>query len=797
MFRTSLCSTTLLTVLLSSSLLIAQQERGFRNIVRDPDTGTEIRAYNESWAVIIGIDKYQNAPQLDYAVADARAIGKLLTDKFGFLDKNIRILVDRDATRENILKALGNLADKTAAEDRVVVFFAGHGQTHEPEGGAPMGYLVPADGKARTFSDLSVSCIRMADLRDLTNVTRAKHMLFLVDACYGGLAAVGSRSISEHTKGYIRKVTAARARQILTAGGKGEQVIEKQEWGHSAFTYQLLEGLGRGLADEDENGVVTARELASYIDSRVSKMTENRQKPQFRSFTEDEGEFLFILPGPAKGVISISSQPVDANVLLDGQPRGRTPLRISDVNPGSHTLTLEKDGYARTSVPVNVEPDLEVTISPKLTKLSSLVITSDPAGADVYIDGKFMGKTPLEVPSLSPGQVKISITRAGYSDWQTDVDLTEGIRKEVNASLAGTFGSLSVTSNPAGAQVFANGQPIGVTPLISKRTSAGSVEVKVVKEDFAEWRTTTHIAAGKESKLDAELASTVGFLTLDVWPADAEVLLAGKSMGEGSVHGHKLPVGSYEIRVRKEDYLEHKEIVNIEPGGEKSLTVKLSSSLGLLSVYVPVPDAEVSVDGKIVGAGSVQNYRVPAGRHEVEVRHPSLSRAPSEVINVLSEKECKLEARFGVFSAIPLLRSVVVPGLGQILNGSSLKGTILLVGTIGGGAYSYLSQSDYVKKVDAYNSTVEAYKNAKIVNDAVGLRSKFTSQYSEVDQAKKARTIAFLATAGIYLVNLLDALIFESYVDELRVVALNDRIDITPTLSFSSYGAQWGVQVKF
>ena len=74
-------------------------------------------------------------------------------------------------------------------------------------------------------------------------------MLYLIDACYSGLATVNSRGLTTETPNYIEKITSDKSRQIITAGGRGEQVIEKPEWGHSAFTLNLKRALEDARAD--------------------------------------------------------------------------------------------------------------------------------------------------------------------------------------------------------------------------------------------------------------------------------------------------------------------------------------------------------------------------------------------------------------------------------------------------------------------------------------------------------------------------------------------------------------------
>jgi len=248
--------------------------------------------YDNSYALIIGIDKYENVSNLDYAVKDANSITTLLRDNFNFPSKNIQTLLNEEATYSNIRNSLSEISSSAKANDRVLIYFAGHGMTKDLPDGGEMGYLLPVDG---IKDNLYASAIPMNDLKDLSYMSKAKHMLFLVDACYGGLAAVGKRGLdATNTTNYIKKVTNIKSRQIITAGGKAEQVIEKPEWGHSAYTMNLLRGLRSGLADSNEDGYITADELGDYLTERVTIDSDNQQTPQSRRLTSHEGEFIFI-----------------------------------------------------------------------------------------------------------------------------------------------------------------------------------------------------------------------------------------------------------------------------------------------------------------------------------------------------------------------------------------------------------------------------------------------------------------------------------------------------------------------
>jgi peptidoglycan/xylan/chitin deacetylase (PgdA/CDA1 family)/uncharacterized caspase-like protein len=249
--------------------------------------------YRESWAVIIGINDYKNWPKLRYAVNDAKSIEELLVGKFGFKKSNVIKLLDGEATRERIVWALGDQMgndSKVSKDDRVFVFFAGHGATKKLPSGKEMGYIIPVDADAEVSQTKSIS---MTQLQEFCELIPAKHLYFVVDSCYSGLALTRGGSSAAGSRNYLFEITKRVARQILTAGGADQQVADNGPGGHSIFTWTLLQGL-QGLADTDGNSAITASELGAYISPIVSSVS--RQTPAFGNLIGSEGgEFVFEL----------------------------------------------------------------------------------------------------------------------------------------------------------------------------------------------------------------------------------------------------------------------------------------------------------------------------------------------------------------------------------------------------------------------------------------------------------------------------------------------------------------------
>ena len=249
--------------------------------------------YRESHALVIGINGYSAWPKLAHAVRDAQAVREALVTRFGFKPDNVTLLTDAEATRANILKAMNERfgdAKRVKRDDRVFVFFAGHGSTRKLPSGREVGYIVPVDAG---LNDLQADAIAMPQLQEVAEAITAKHALFVIDACYSGLGLTRAGSVAADSN-FARTNARRVGRQMMTAGGADQQVADDGPGGHSVFTWTLLQALN-GKADLNGDGLITATELAAYVAPAVSAIAH--QTPAFGSLPGSEGgEFVFELP---------------------------------------------------------------------------------------------------------------------------------------------------------------------------------------------------------------------------------------------------------------------------------------------------------------------------------------------------------------------------------------------------------------------------------------------------------------------------------------------------------------------
>jgi peptidoglycan/xylan/chitin deacetylase (PgdA/CDA1 family)/TolA-binding protein len=272
--------------------------------------------YHDSWAAIIGIDDYVNWQKLQYAAHDALGVKDLLIQKYNFKPDHIFTLLNGEATRENILSLLGDKFGNPSMvqrEDRVLVFYAGHGATRKLASGRELGYIIPVDAG---LTDYEGSAISMTNFQDISEAIPAKHLLFIMDSCYSGLALTRGGGILP-SQNYLNEISRREARQMFTAGGADQQVADNGPNGHSVFTWTLLQGLD-GRADLNGDGVITATELAAYVAPAVSALSH--QTPAFGNLPGTEGgDFIFNLKHETEFLNGDSAQLGDDAIKVNAE----------------------------------------------------------------------------------------------------------------------------------------------------------------------------------------------------------------------------------------------------------------------------------------------------------------------------------------------------------------------------------------------------------------------------------------------------------------------------------------------
>lgn len=192
---------------------------------------------------------------------------------------------------------------------------------------------------------------------------------------------------------------------------------------------------------------------------------------------------------------------------------------------------------------------------PSAPVFGRLNITSSPNRAEAYVDGQFVGFTPVRFGTRS-GQHTVEVRLDGYETFNTTVNVQGGRSNPVNANLQPVrrTGTVSFNSNPSGAQVSVDGQSYGSTPTGAITLNAGSYQARFSLGGYDDAVVNFTVNAGSNQTVNATLQSRQGSLNVRANVGGAQVFVNGQQVGTvpngtGLLNVPNLPSGSHELVV--------------------------------------------------------------------------------------------------------------------------------------------------------------------------------------------------------------------------------------------------------
>jgi len=264
------------------------------------------------YALVIGVDDYTGTgwPQLGTARADAEAMGNILQSHYGF---NVMGLTGSQATRGNILRALGQLMNLTAS-DALLIYFAGHGFYDEQ---MDEGYWIPHGAQRfRMGQPAKEDWLWNSSISRVLNALPAKHVLLMADTCYGGSLFRGEEEVLKSNQWY-RRAMGVPSRYLITSGNL-EPVLDSGIR-HSVFAQEILNYLQYG-----EQDIFSASDIAVSIRAKVSELTGQlvRMGPLV-SPAHAGGEFVFVRSGIGLPAPAVSNAKPEKPVFRNAEPANR------------------------------------------------------------------------------------------------------------------------------------------------------------------------------------------------------------------------------------------------------------------------------------------------------------------------------------------------------------------------------------------------------------------------------------------------------------------------------------------
>ena len=261
-----------------------------------------------------------------------------------------------------------------------------------------------------------------------------------------------------------------------------------------------------------------------------------------------------------ESTVTLTSMPNGAGVYIDGKHAGQTPLSLS-LPVGMHVAELRR-GTTSRRMSLSVEAGKIATQHVDFGGVAAtgeLQVTSEPAGAQVAIDGTLRGVTPLKVPDMAPGAHRITVS-SGRTSVNRTVEIAAGATATVVVSVPVTVqnGWVEIDA-PVDLEVFEAGQHLGTGRASRIALAAGRHTLELVNRPLA-FRTEAivNVVAGRSVSLDVPMPS--GTLSISALPW-AEVSVDGRSIGQTPIGNLSVSLGTHEVVWRHPKHGERRQIV--------------------------------------------------------------------------------------------------------------------------------------------------------------------------------------------------------------------------------------------
>lgn len=366
---------------------------------------------------------------------------------------------------------------------------------------------------------------------------------------------------------------------------------DRDTTGDASPSYQIGENISVGVRVSEDayvylfnvrsNGVVD-----QILPNRLDQNGENNfvRAGQTKYFPPQNAGYNFQVDGPRglDKVIAVASK----NTLNTSQ------LARFNGEEDFASSSIGESGFADTlSIIVRpIDQDSWVTDTalfyvgsrPSAPIYGSLNINSTPSGAEAYVDGQFVGYTPVRYGTRS-GSRNVEVRLNGYETFNTSVNVQGGQRTPVNANLRQVVrsGTVSFNSNPSGATVSVNGQDYGSTPTGAITLDAGTYDARFSRNGYSDTSIRFTVNAGDDQDVNATLEAREGSVNVRANVGGASVFINGQEVGTvpngtGLLNVGNLPSGSHELVVIAPGFRSH--LSEFQVRGGQTTDVRVSQT---------------------------------------------------------------------------------------------------------------------------------------------------------------------------------------------------------------------------
>lgn len=301
------------------------------------------------------------------------------------------------------------------------------------------------------------------------------------------------------------------------------------------------------------------------------------------------------------------------------------------VSPKERRLEIAKDGYPRLkyNLPTDIKPasvyEMKLEAQQPYNQQSAnvgidltpgfMMLKTTPENAQVIINGQPSGITPMQ-KALPPGTYTLELKKDNYKTESRTFTLTEGQKIPLDVILQAAFGSLSVQTQPPGAEVEIDGNlQSGITPMIIDKLSEGSHKIVIKKKFFEPLVTQAVVNVSKINTVNYSLKPNFGGLYIDA--PQGSIYVDNELVGQGHYEG-KVEKGLHYIEARREGYDPVQKTLDVQVGKIEKVNLQFKASEGRLNLTTTPYEADVNVDGEFKGKTPL-SFKLTTGTHQISL----------------------------------------------------------------------------------------------------------------------------------------------------------------------------------
>lgn len=373
---------------------------------------------------------------------------------------------------------------------------------------------------------------------------------------------------------------------------------------------------------------------AASFEPRSEVVAKSKPKLQPRVLALIAGGLLlayalfFLLTARSVTVTSGAASPLDVSVGGLTVPFGGRLL----IRPGTYSLEVAADGYYPFEGTLDVDTadvqNREVNLIPLP---GTLILESQPAGAEILINGEKTGLTPLKLEDIDAGEIRLTLSADRYLSFEDVITIEgRGITQRFSKDLVPGWARLSIDTVPESVEFSiderATEKVNGVIEVM-----AGSRQLTISASGYVSQTIDVEAVANTDINLHTvELAAAEGILSLTSTPSGASVTRDGQFVGTTPVDIAMSPNIEHQIVLRRAGYQSSDFLLALEKGAAESKAISLNPALGDVNIQVEPATARIAVNGKDQGAGST-TLSLPGVEQTITVSAPGYASVERKV----------------------------------------------------------------------------------------------------------------------------------------------------------------------